>query len=53
MIEELTQKKVFRGETVQTSNSESDLAKESLGKIAERVGISKPTLSKAFESREE
>jgi ParB-like chromosome segregation protein Spo0J len=47
-IEELTQKKVFRGETVQTSNSETDLGKESLGKIAERVGISKPTLSKAL-----
>ena len=47
MIEEITQKKVFRGETVQTSNPESSLEKESLGKIAERVGISKPTLSKA------
>ena len=46
-IEELTQKQVFRGETVQTSNPESSLEKESLGKIAERVGISKPTLSKA------
>jgi ParB-like chromosome segregation protein Spo0J len=47
-IEELTQKKVFRGETVQTPNSESDLAKESLGKISKEVGISKPTLSKAL-----
>jgi len=52
-IEELTQKKVFRGETVQTSNSETDLTKESLRKVGEKVGISKPTLSKAFESREE
>jgi len=52
-IEEITQKKVFRGETVQTSNSEKDLTKESLRKVGEKIGISKPTLSKAFEPSEE
>ena len=46
-IEEITQKKVFPGKTINTSNSESDLEKEPLTKVAERVGISLPTLSKA------
>ena len=53
MIEELTQKQVIRGESVQTSNTETDLTKESLRKVAEKIGISQPTLSKAFESSEE
>jgi len=44
-IEEITQKKVFPGKTINTSNTETSLEKESLGKIAERVGISKPTLT--------
>jgi len=48
MIEELRSSRAFPRETVQTSNSETDLTKESLGKIAERVGISKPTLTKAM-----
>jgi len=52
-IEELTQKKVFPGKTINTSNPETDLAKESLRKVAEKVGISQPTLSKAFEPSEE
>jgi len=47
-IEELRSSRVFPRETVQTPNSESDLAKESLGKISKEVGISKPTLSKAI-----
>jgi len=47
MIEELTQKQVIRGESVQTSNPEKDLEKESLRKVAEKIGISEPTLSKA------
>jgi len=47
-IEELRSSGVFPRETVHTSNSESDLAKESLGKISKEVGISKPTLSKAM-----
>jgi len=47
MIEELTQKKVFPGKTINTSNSEKDLTKEPLIKVAERVGVSLPTLSKA------
>ena len=45
MIEELTQKKVFPGNTINTSNPEKDLTKESLGKISKEVGISKPTLT--------
>ena len=53
MIEELTQKKVFPRETVQTSSSEKDLTKESLRKVGEKIGISLPTLSKAFEPSEE
>ena len=52
-IEELTQKKVIRSESVQTSNTETDLAKESLRKVAEKIGISRPTLSEVFESRVE
>jgi len=46
-IEELTQKQVFAAKTINTSNSETDLEKEPLTKLAERVGISLPTLSKA------
>jgi len=46
-VEELTQKKVFTGKTINTSNSETDLKKEPLTKIAEKVGVSLPTLSKA------
>jgi ParB-like chromosome segregation protein Spo0J len=46
-IEELTQKQVFVAKTINTSNSETDLEKEPLIKVAERVGISLPTLSKA------
>ena len=53
MIEELRSSRVFRGETVQTSNPETDLTKESLRKVAEKIGISEPTLSKAFEPSEE
>ena len=45
MIEEITSSRVFPRETVQTSNTETDLAKESLGKISKEVGISKPTLT--------
>jgi len=47
MIEEITQKKVFPGKTINTSNPEKDLTKEPLIKVAERVGVSLPTLSKA------
>ena len=46
-IEELTQKQVFAAKTINTSNSETDLKKEPLIKVAEKVGISLPTLSKA------
>jgi len=46
-VEELTQKQVFTGKTINTSNSETDLTKEPLIKVAERVGVSLPTLSKA------
>jgi len=46
-IEELTQKQVFPGKTINTSNSDTDLGKEPLTKLAEKVGISLPTLSKA------
>ena len=52
MIEEITQKKVIPRESVQTSNSDTDLEKEPLTKVAEKVGVSLPTLSKAFESSE-
>jgi len=45
MIEELTQKKVFPGKTINTSNPESDLEKEPLSKISKEVGISQPTLT--------
>jgi len=45
MIEELTQKKVFAANTINTSNSETSLETESLGKISKEVGISKPTLT--------
>ena len=52
-IEELTQKQVFAAKTINTSNSETDLEKETITKVAERVGISRPTLSEVFESRVE
>jgi len=52
-IEEITQKKVFATNTINTSNPESSLEKEPLTKVGEKIGISEPTLSKAFESREE
>ena len=38
---------MIRSESVQTSNTETDLTKESLRKVAEKIGISEPTLSKA------
>ena len=47
-IEELTQKKGFAAKHINTSNTETSLEKESLGKISKEVGISKPTLSKAL-----
>jgi len=47
-IEELTQKKLFVANNINTSNSEKDLEKETITKVAERVGISQPTLSKAL-----
>jgi len=46
-IEELTQKQVFAAKTINTSNSDTDLEKEPLIKVAEKVGVSLPTLSKA------
>jgi hypothetical protein len=39
---------VIPRESAQTSNTETDLTKESLRKVAEKVGISEPTLSKAL-----
>ena len=45
MIEEITQKKVFPGNTINTSNPETDLVKEPLTKISKEVSISKPTLT--------
>jgi len=47
-IEEITQKKLFVANNINTSNPETSLEKEPLTKIAERVGISQPTLSKAM-----
>jgi len=47
-IEELTQKKAFVANAINTSNSEKDLEKETITKVAEQVGISRPTLSKAM-----
>jgi len=47
-IEELTQKKAFVANAINTSNSEKDLEKETITKVAEQVGISRPTLSKAL-----
>jgi len=52
-IEELTQKKAFVANAINTSNSETDLEKESITKLAERVGVSLPALSEVFESRVE
>jgi len=52
-IEEITQKKLFVANNINTSNPESSLEKESLGKISKEVGISLPTLSEAFEPSEE
>ena len=48
MIEELTKKKAFPGNAINTSNPEFDLEKETITKVAEKVGISRPTLSKAL-----
>ena len=47
-IEELTQKKLFVANNINTSNPESSLEKETITKVAERVGISQPTLTKAM-----
>jgi len=47
-IEELTQKKLFVANNINTSNSETSLEKETITKVAERVGISQPTLTKAM-----
>ena len=52
-IEELTQKKAFVANAINTSNSETDLEKETITKVAEQVGISLPALSEVFESRVE
>ncbi|PSN82129.1 hypothetical protein B9Q02_12085 [Candidatus Marsarchaeota G1 archaeon BE_D] len=48
MIEELTKKKVFATKTINTSNPKTDLEKGSIMKVAEKVGISQPTLTKAL-----
>jgi len=47
-IEEISSSKAFPGNAINTSNSETDLEKESITKVAEKVGISRPTLSKAL-----
>jgi len=47
-IEELTQKKLFVANNINTSNPETSLEKETITKVAERVGISQPTLTKAM-----
>jgi len=47
-IEEIRSSKAFPGNAINTSNSETDLEKESITKVAEKVGISRPTLSKAL-----
>jgi ParB-like chromosome segregation protein Spo0J len=47
-IEELTQKKLFVANNINTSSASKDLEKETITKVAERVGISQPTLSKAL-----
>jgi len=47
-IEELTQKKLFVANNINTSNTSKDLEKETITKVAEKVGISQPTLSKAL-----
>jgi len=47
MIEELTQKKVIRGESGNTTNLGFNKESDSLRKVAEKIGISEPTLSKA------
>jgi ParB-like chromosome segregation protein Spo0J len=47
-IEELTQKKLFVANNINTSNPESSLEKETITKVAEKVGISQPTLTKAL-----
>ena len=52
-IEELTQKKLFVANNINTSNPESDLEKEPLTKVGEKIGISEPNLSEAFEPSEE
>ncbi|PSN87686.1 hypothetical protein B9Q03_10190, partial [Candidatus Marsarchaeota G2 archaeon OSP_D] len=48
MIEELTQKKVIPRESGNTTNLGFNKESDSLRKVAERVGISEPTLSKAL-----
>ena len=52
-IEELTQKKLFVANNINTSNPESDLEKETITKVGEKIGISEPNLSEAFEPSEE
>jgi len=47
-IEEITQKKLFVANNINTSNPETSLEKETITKVAERVGISQPTLTKAM-----
>jgi len=47
-IEELRSSKAFAANAINTSNSETDLEKESITKVAEKVGVSRPTLSKAL-----
>ena len=44
-IEELRSKTIIPREYSTTSNPETDLEKETLGKISKEVGISKPTLT--------
>ncbi|PSN85658.1 hypothetical protein B9Q03_12170, partial [Candidatus Marsarchaeota G2 archaeon OSP_D] len=48
MIEELTQKKVIPRESGNTTNLGFNKESDSLRKVAEKVGISEPTLSKAL-----
>ena len=52
-IEELTQKKLFVANNINTSNPETSLEKEPITKVGEKIGISEPNLSEAFEPSEE
>jgi len=52
-IEELTQKKLFVANNINTSNPETSLEKETITKVGEKIGISEPNLSEAFEPSEE